>query len=61
MPPLESITEAVLQEQEMAFTYRYTYQGGGAAATWVGAGRFAVVDLGAGPCVFGRLGVSEGT
>jgi len=61
VPPLESITDAVIEEQEARFTYRYMYQGGGTAAAWVGAGRFAVVDLGAGPCVFGRLGVSEGT
>ena len=61
VPPLESITDAVIQEQEAGFTYRYKYHGGGTAAAWVGAGRFAVVDLGAGPCVFGRLGVSEGT
>jgi hypothetical protein len=58
---LETITKAAIDEQEAGFTYRYAYEGGGAAASWVGAGRFAVVDLAAGPCVYGRLGVSEGS
>eukprot|EP00899_Mesostigma_viride_P009408 jgi/Mesvir1/18469/Mv14320-RA.1 len=43
------------------FMYRYMYQGGGRTATWISAGRYAVVDLSAGPCVFGSKKSSPGS
>lgn len=39
---------------------RYKYHGAGLASTWVSAQRFALVDLGAGPCLFCRMGISKG-
>mmetsp|Transcript_23572 Transcript_23572/g.44947 ORF Transcript_23572/g.44947 Transcript_23572/m.44947 type:complete len:514 (-) Transcript_23572:2007-3548(-) len=47
-------------DQEAVFTYRYKYHGAGLASTWVSAQRFALVDLGAGPCLFCRMGISKG-
>lgn len=34
-------------------TYTYSYEGAGAAQSWVGAGRYAVVDFAAGPTRYG--------
>eukprot|EP00271_Cylindrocystis_brebissonii_P007403 TRINITY_DN20905_c0_g1_i1.p1 TRINITY_DN20905_c0_g1~~TRINITY_DN20905_c0_g1_i1.p1 ORF type:complete len:878 (+),score=185.38 TRINITY_DN20905_c0_g1_i1:86-2719(+) len=49
-----------LPSQERGYIYRYTYNGGSKTQVWVGKGRYAVMDLSAGPCAYGRLGAAEG-
>lgn len=56
---------AQLLEDELAsraagFEYRYTYGGGGYTQAWLSHGRYAAVDLSAGPCTYGQLAAHEG-
>ena len=41
--------------RQYAYQYAYSYDGGAATASWLGHGRWAVVDLSAGPARLGRL------
>ena len=48
-----------LEAEEGGFAYRYAYaNSAGRSAAWLGRGRFAVVDLSAGPCAASRVGAS---
>ncbi|KAJ9508189.1 hypothetical protein QJQ45_021541 [Haematococcus lacustris] len=55
------VLPATLLEQEGDYLYRYTYNGRGAAAAWVSAHNFMVIDLSAGPVVFGPMASPSGT
>eukprot|EP00250_Pteridium_aquilinum_P008214 c17771_g1_i3 orf=536-2992(-) len=50
-----------LKNQEGGYIYRYRYSGGSATQVWLGSGRYAVIDLSAGPCVYGRIETEEGS
>lgn len=55
------LTEEQLKSQEGGYIYRYRYNGGGASQVWLGSGRFAVIDLSAGPCTYGKIESEEGS
>lgn len=42
-------------------SYRYRYDGGSPCASWISARSFVVVDLSAGPMVYGPTGAGDGT
>ncbi|MCO5582490.1 hypothetical protein L7F22_036387 [Adiantum nelumboides] len=50
-----------LKNQEGGYVYRYRYNGGGATQVWLSSGRYAVIDLSAGPCVYGKIETEEGS
>ncbi|KAG0575716.1 hypothetical protein M758_5G026800 [Ceratodon purpureus] len=59
-----SITELTpdeFQKQEAGYVYRYRYNGGAASQVWLSHGRYAVIDISAGPCSYGRLETEEGS
>ena len=59
--PPETLSPPELLAEECGYAYRYRYMDGeGAAAAWVGAGRYAVLDLGAGPAALTRVGRGVG-
>ncbi|GMH29725.1 hypothetical protein Nepgr_031568 [Nepenthes gracilis] len=55
------LTEDEMKKQEGDYIYRYRYNGGGASQVWLGCGRFAVIDLSAGPCTYGKIETEEGS
>lgn len=50
-----------LKNQEGGYLYRYRYNGGSTTQVWLGSGRYAVIDLSAGPCVYGKIETEEGS
>lgn len=50
-----------LKKQEGGYLYRYRYNGGSATQVWLGSGRYAVIDLSAGPCIYGKIETEEGS
>lgn len=61
---LGSVTELSPEDfakQEAGYMYRYRYNGGGATQVWLSHGRYAVIDISAGPCSYGRLESEEGS
>ena len=57
----DALTPEELVQEECGYVYRYRYMDGeGASAAWVGAGRYAVLDLGAGPAALTRVGRGVG-
>ena len=59
--PPESLTPDELRDSEGGYVYRYRYMGSeGATAAWLGRGRYAVLDLSAGPCSLARIGGGDG-
>ncbi|CAI5467669.1 unnamed protein product [Closterium sp. Yama58-4] len=59
-PATSALTEQQVQEQEGGYTYAYSYHGAGHAQTWLSHARYVVIDLSAGPVMFGHLGEAEG-
>ncbi|GMY27939.1 phosphatase 2C 42 [Fagus crenata] len=58
---ITQLTEEDMKKQEGVYIYRYRYNGGGASQVWLGSGRFAVIDLSAGPCTYGKIETEEGS
>ncbi|XP_030975121.1 uncharacterized protein LOC115994921 [Quercus lobata] len=58
---ITQLTEEDMKKQESEYIYRYRYNGGGASQVWLGFGRFAVIDLSAGPCTYGKIETEEGS
>ncbi|XP_057957341.1 uncharacterized protein LOC131150558 [Malania oleifera] len=58
---LTQLTEEEMKKQEGGYIYRYRYNGGGASQVWLGSGRYAVIDLSAGPCTYGKIETEEGS
>ncbi|KAL2629904.1 hypothetical protein R1flu_014590 [Riccia fluitans] len=58
---IQDLTQEELAQQDGGYTYHYTYNGGAATQVWLGAGRYAVIDLSAGPCVYGKIESDEGS
>ncbi|GAB2294230.1 hypothetical protein Dimus_028447 [Dionaea muscipula] len=58
---LKQLTDDDMKKQEGDYIYRYRYNGGGASQVWLGSGRFAVIDLSAGPCTYGKIEAEEGS
>lgn len=47
----EQMSAKELESEEGGYVYRYRYMGSeGHTAAWLGTGRYAVLDLAAGPC-----------
>eukprot|EP00897_Mesotaenium_endlicherianum_P008756 jgi/Mesen1/7909/ME000420S07051 len=59
--PMRPLSEQDLAQQESNYTYSYTYNGGAQTQVWVSHGRYAVIDLSAGPCTYGQLASEEGS
>ncbi|KNA15313.1 hypothetical protein SOVF_098720 [Spinacia oleracea] len=55
------LTEDDMKKQEGDYIYRYRYNGGGASQVWLSSSRFAVIDLSAGPCTYGKIETEEGS
>lgn len=58
---LKQPTDEEMKYQVGDYIYRYRYNGGGASQVWLGCGRFAVIDLSAGPCTYGKIEAEEGS
>ncbi|KAG9153135.1 hypothetical protein Leryth_012386 [Lithospermum erythrorhizon] len=58
---IATLNEEEVKNQEGGYIYRYRYNGGGASQVWLGSGRFAVIDLSAGPCTYGKIETEEGS
>lgn len=58
---IEELSVEELRKQEGGYLYRYRYNGGSATQVWLGSGRYAVIDLSAGPCVYGKIETEEGS
>ncbi|KAK8938511.1 hypothetical protein KSP39_PZI011277 [Platanthera zijinensis] len=58
---IDILTDEQLKNQEGEYIYRYRYNGGGASQVWLSSGRFAVIDLSAGPCTYGKIETEEGS
>ncbi|PSR92497.1 capsid protein [Actinidia chinensis var. chinensis] len=58
---LPQLTEEEMKKQDVDYIYRYRYNGGGASQVWLSSGRFAVIDLSAGPCTYGKIETEEGS
>lgn len=58
---IAQLTEEEMKNQEGDYIYRYRYNGGGASQVWLGSGRYAVIDLSAGPCTYGKIETEEGS
>ncbi|KAM3338180.1 hypothetical protein P3S68_031397 [Capsicum galapagoense] len=58
---ITQLNEEEMKKQEGDYIYRYRYNGGGASQVWLGSGRFAVADLSAGPCTYGKIETEEGS
>ncbi|GAX75074.1 hypothetical protein CEUSTIGMA_g2518.t1 [Chlamydomonas eustigma] len=55
-----TIHEQKLLDHEGDYSYRYSYMGRGASATWVSSHNFVVIDISAGPVTFGPLATPGG-
>ena len=51
---------AAARGQDAELVYRYRYARGERTSAWLGRGRYAVIDLSAGPCAHGRLSTWAG-
>jgi hypothetical protein len=51
---------AAAKGQDAELVYRYRYARGERTSAWLGRGRYAVIDLSAGPCAHGRLSTWAG-
>uniref|UniRef100_A0A7I4FQ67 DUF7906 domain-containing protein n=1 Tax=Physcomitrium patens TaxID=3218 RepID=A0A7I4FQ67_PHYPA len=60
-PSITELTSEQFLKQEAGFVYRYRYNGGAASQVWLSHGRYAVIDISAGPCSYGRLESEEGS
>ncbi|KAH9290360.1 hypothetical protein KI387_034477, partial [Taxus chinensis] len=58
---IEGLTPEQMKQQEGNYIYQYRYNGGGASQVWLSSGRYAVIDLSAGPCTFGKIETEEGS
>lgn len=58
---IEKLTDEQLKNQGGDYIYRYRYNGGGASQVWLSSGRYAVIDLSAGPCTYGKIEAEEGS
>ncbi|MQM00423.1 hypothetical protein Taro_033158 [Colocasia esculenta] len=58
---IKKLSEEELKKQEGGYIYQYHYNGGGASQVWLSSGRFVVIDLSAGPCVYGKIETEEGS
>ncbi|XP_024397913.1 uncharacterized protein [Physcomitrium patens] len=58
---LSELNAEQFQNQEAGYVYRYRYNGGAASQVWLSHGRYAVIDISAGPCSYGRLESEEGS
>lgn len=58
---IEELTAEQMKQQEGNYIYRYRYNGGGASQVWLSSGRYAVIDLSAGPCTYGKIETEEGS
>lgn len=58
---IEELTLEQMKQQEGNYIYRYRYGGGGASQVWLSSGRYAVIDLSAGPCTYGKIETEEGS
>lgn len=58
---ITQLTEDDMKKQEGDYIYRYRYNGGGASQVWLSSSRFAVIDLSAGPCTYGKIETEEGS
>lgn len=58
---IAQLNEEEMKKQESDYIYHYRYNGGGATQVWLSSGRFAVIDLSAGPCTYGKIETEEGT
>ncbi|CAN6468995.1 unnamed protein product [Victoria cruziana] len=58
---MNGLTDDEMRKQEGGYIYRYRYNGGGASQVWLGSGRYAVIDLSAGPCTYGKIEAEEGS
>nr|ATG70875.1 hypothetical protein [Juniperus microsperma] len=58
---IEGLTTEEMKQQEGNYIYRYRYNGGGASQMWLSSGRYAVIDLSAGPCTYGKIEAEEGS
>lgn len=61
MGRISELSAVELREQERDYLYRYRYNGGSSTQVWLAAGRYAVIDLSAGPCTYGRVDSEEGS
>ncbi|XP_074319977.1 uncharacterized protein LOC141656822 [Silene latifolia] len=58
---INQLKEDDMKKQEGDYIYRYRYNGGGASQVWLSSSRFAVIDLSAGPCTYGKIETEEGS
>ncbi|CAK9871609.1 unnamed protein product [Sphagnum jensenii] len=58
---IEALDLEDLQKQEAGYVYRYRYNGGASSQVWLSHGRYAVIDISAGPCSYGRRESEEGS
>ncbi|XP_021774282.1 uncharacterized protein LOC110738217 isoform X2 [Chenopodium quinoa] len=58
---ITQLSEDDMKKQEGDYIYRYRYNGGGASQVWLSSSRFAVIDLSAGPCTYGKIETEEGS
>ncbi|CAA7388263.1 unnamed protein product [Spirodela intermedia] len=58
---IKGLSEEELKQQEGGYIYQYRYNGGGASQVWLSSWRFVVIDLSAGPCVYGKIESEEGS
>ncbi|CAM6099683.1 unnamed protein product [Calypogeia fissa] len=61
MARIDGLSDEQLAQQEGGYVYRYRYNGGAATQVWLSSGRYAVIDLSAGPCVYGKVESEEGS
>jgi len=59
-PNKAKLSKSPVGTQQPAFQYLYSYQGAGASQSWIGAGRYVVVDVAAGPASYGPANAMEG-
>ena len=44
---------SAVSDLDGGYTYHYSYGGAGSAAAWISSGTFSVIDLSAGPNIYG--------
>ncbi|XP_024519591.1 uncharacterized protein LOC9646786 [Selaginella moellendorffii] len=58
---IEGLTPEQLREQEGGYIYKYRYNEGASTQLWLSSGRYAVIDIAAGPCAYGKVDSNEGS
>ncbi|XP_078444256.1 uncharacterized protein LOC144713534 [Wolffia australiana] len=58
---VKSLSEKELKQQDGGYIYQYRYNGGGASQVWLSSGRFVVIDVSSGPCIYGKIESEEGS